>query len=176
MNVRVGLWRKLSAEELMLLSCGVREDYWESLELQGDLTSPSSRKSVLIIHWKDYCWSWNSNTLATWSKSWLIWKDFWCLEILKVGGEGDDRGWVGWMASLTQWTWVWVNSRSNDGQGGLACCSPWGHKELDTTEWLNWTELKDRLFKDLDSLQPEFGLLFWCLRSNNPEHIGIELH
>ena len=40
------------------------------------------------------------------------WKSPWCWERLKVGGEGDDRGWDGWMASLTRWTWVWVNSRS----------------------------------------------------------------
>ena len=44
---------KLSAEELMLLNCGVGEDSWESLGLQGDPTSPSQRKSVLNIHWKD---------------------------------------------------------------------------------------------------------------------------
>ena len=40
------------------------------------------------------------------------WKGPWCWERLKVGGEGDNRGWDGWMASPTQWTWVWVNSRS----------------------------------------------------------------
>ena len=45
------------------------------------------------------------------AKSWLIGKD-WCWEGLGAGGEGDDRGWDGWMASLTRWTWVWVNSRS----------------------------------------------------------------
>ena len=50
----------------MLLNCGVGEDSWESLGQQGDLTSPSWGKSVLNIHWKDWCWSWNSNTLATW--------------------------------------------------------------------------------------------------------------
>ena len=37
----------------------------------------------------------------------------WCWEILKAGGEGDNRGWGGWMASLTQWTWVWVDYRSS---------------------------------------------------------------
>ena len=52
MDVRVGLWRKLSDEELMLLNCGVGEDSWESLGLQGDPTSPSKRRSVLNIHWK----------------------------------------------------------------------------------------------------------------------------
>ena len=46
------------------------------------------------------------------AKSWLIGKRPWCWEGLGAGGEGDDRGWDGWMASLTQWTWVWVDSRS----------------------------------------------------------------
>ena len=59
----------------MLLNCGVGEDSWEFLGQQGDQTSPSYRKSVLNIHWKDWCWSWNSHTLATWLKNWLIWKD-----------------------------------------------------------------------------------------------------
>ena len=65
MDVRVGLWRKLSAEKLMLLNCGVGEDPWESFGLQGDPTSPSWRRSVLGVHWKDWYWSWNSSTLAT---------------------------------------------------------------------------------------------------------------
>ena len=47
-------------------------------------------------------------------------------ERLRAGGEGDDRGWDGWMASLTQWTWVWTSSRDNGGQGSLVCCRPWG--------------------------------------------------
>ena len=63
------------------------------------------------IHWKDSCWSWNSNTLATWCKGLIHWERPWCWQRLK-GGEGDDRGWDGWMASPTQWTWVWVNSGS----------------------------------------------------------------
>ena len=63
----------------------------------------------------------------------------WCWERLKARGERDDRGWDGWMASLTQRTWVWQAPRVDDGQGSLECCSQWGHKELDTTEWLNWT-------------------------------------
>ena len=58
----------------------------------------------------------------------------------KIEGERR-RGRLRMRASPTQWTWVWVNSRSDgDRQGGLACCSPWGRKELDMTEWLNWTE------------------------------------
>ena len=123
----------------MLLNCGDGEDSWESLGLQGDQTSPSLRKSVLNIHWKDWCWS--CNTLATWYKELTHWKRHWCWERVRVGEEGDDRGWDGWMGSLTQWTWVWVNFGSWWWQGGLACCSPWCCKGSDMTEWLNWTEL-----------------------------------
>ena len=62
------------------------------------------RRSVLGVHWKDWCWSWNSNTLATWCEEVTHWKRPWCWERLKAGGEGDNRGWDGWMASSTQWT------------------------------------------------------------------------
>ena len=68
-----------------------------------------------------------------------ILKRLWCWERLKAG-EGDDRGWDVWMASLTRWTWIEQALGVGDGWGGLACCSPWGHKEVDMTEWLNWTE------------------------------------
>ena len=50
--------------------------------------------------------------LATSCKELTHWKRLWCWEGLGAGGERDDRGWDGWMASLTWWTWVWVNSRS----------------------------------------------------------------
>ena len=59
----------------------------------------------------------------------------WCWDGLGAGGEGDDRGWDGWVASPTQWTWVWVNSGS---WWCLGCWGSWGRKELDTTEQLNW--------------------------------------
>ena len=68
------------------------------------------KRSFLGVHWKDWCWSWNSSTLATWCEELTHWKRPWCWERLSAGGEGDDRGWDGWMASLTQWTWVWVDS------------------------------------------------------------------
>ena len=70
--------------------------------LQGDPTSQSERKSILNVHWKDWCWSWNSNTLATWCEELTHWKRPWCWERLEAGGEGDDRGCDGWMPSLTQ--------------------------------------------------------------------------
>ena len=104
--------KMLSAEELMLLNCSVGEDSWGSLGLQGDLTSQSKRKSVLNIHWRDWCWGWSSNTLATWCEELTHWKRPWCWERLKAGGEGDDRVGDGWMASPIQWTWVWIGSGS----------------------------------------------------------------
>ena len=67
---------------------------------------------VLGAHWRDWCWSWNSNTLATWCGELTHLKRPRCWERLRAGGEGDDRGWDGWLASLTQWTWVWVDSGS----------------------------------------------------------------
>ena len=112
MDVRVGPLRKLSAKELILFNCVGVEDSWESLGLQGDQISQSSRKSVLSIYWKDWCWSWNSKTLATQCKELTPWKRPWCWERLKAGGEGDNRGWHGWMASPTWCTWVWASSRS----------------------------------------------------------------
>ena len=82
-----------------------------------------------------------TNTSATSWEELTHWKRPWCSEGLRAGGEGDDRGWDGWMASPTRWTWVCVNSRSWWWTGRLAFCSSWGRKELDMTERLNWTEV-----------------------------------
>ena len=115
MDVRVGLQRKLSTEELIFWSFWtlVLEKTLESLldykEIQP--VHPKGNQSW-IIHWKDWCWSWNSNTLATWCEELAHWKRPWCWERLKAGGEGDDERWDGWMASPTQWTWVWASSGS----------------------------------------------------------------
>ena len=66
--------------------------------------------TTVNIYWKNWCWSWSSNPLATWWEEPTHWKRPWCWERLKAGGEGDNRRWDGWMVSLTQWTWVWANS------------------------------------------------------------------
>ena len=127
----------------MLLNCGVGEDSWESLGLQGDPTSPSLRKSVLNIHWKDWYWSWNSNILATWWEELTHLKRPWCWERLKAKGEGDDRGWDGWMASLTWWTWVWVNSGSWWWTGRPGVLQSMGSQSArqDWATALNWRNL-----------------------------------
>ena len=69
------------------------------------------------------------------------WKRLWCWEGLGAGGEGDDRGWDGWMASPTQWTWVWVNSRSWwwTGRPGMLQFMTSQRVGHDWTTELNWT-------------------------------------
>ena len=88
------------------------------------------------------CWSWNSNTLATRRGELTHWKRPWYWERLRAGGEGDDRGWGGWMASLTQWTWVWVNSESWwwTGRPGMWWFMRSWRVGHDWATELNWTE------------------------------------
>ena len=131
---------KLSAKELILLNCGVGEDSWESLGLQGDPISPSWWKSVLNIHWKDWCWGWNSNISAAWCEELTHLKRPWCWERLKAGGEGDDRGWDGWMTSPTWWTWVWVSSRSWWWTGKPGVLQSMGSHRL--SDWTDWLDLR----------------------------------
>ena len=141
MDVRVGLWRRLSIEELMLLNYGVREDSWESLGLQGDPTSPFWRRSALGFLWRESWWSWNSSTLATSCEELTHWKRPWCWEELGTEGEGDDRGWDRSMASLTRWTWVWVNSKSWWWTGRPGVLQFMGSQRVghDWKTELNWT-------------------------------------
>ena len=112
----------------------------------------------------DWFWSWNSNTLATWCEEPTHWKRPWCWAKLKVGGEGDDRGRDGWMASPTQWTWVWVNSRSLSklhGQGSLACCSPWGLQRVGH----DWVTEMNRLYpRDSNSWVIKDGTMYLYLK------------
>ena len=99
--------------------------------------------SVLNIHWKDWCWSWNSSTLAIWCEELTHLKRPWCWEWLKAGGERDHRGWDGWMASLTQCTWIGVNSGSwwwTGRPGVLQFMGSLRVRHNLATE-LNWTEL-----------------------------------
>ena len=127
----------------MLLNCDVGEGSWESLGLQGDPTFPFHSQG-------DQSWVFFGKTddkaetpvfLATSCKELTHWRRLWCWEGLGAGGEGDDRGWDGWMASPLDGHEFELTVGVGDGQGDLACCSSWGHKESDTIERLNWTEL-----------------------------------
>ena len=86
------------------------------------------------------------NSLATWCEELTYWKRPWCWERLRAGGEGDDRGWDGWMAWLTQWTWVWVDSGSWwwTGRPGVLRFMGWQRVGHDWVTELNWTDMTDR--------------------------------
>ena len=86
-------------------------------------------------HWKDRCWS--SSILVTWYEELIRWKSPRCWERLRAEGEEGVRGWDGWMAYWCNRHEIGQPSGVVEGQAGLACCSPWGHKELDTTVWLS---------------------------------------
>ena len=126
----------------MLLNCGVEEDSWESLGLQGDPISLSSW-SVLGVHWKDWCWSWNSNTLATSCGVDSLEKT------LMLGGIGGrrrrGRQRIRWLdGSPTRWTWVWVNSGSWWWPGSPGVLWFMGSQRVgqDWVTELSWTELR----------------------------------
>ena len=124
----------------MLLNCGVGEDSWESLGLQGDPPAHlKGNQSWICIGRTDA----KAETPILWPpdvKNWLIGKDpdagkHWRQE--EKGTTEDEM--AGWHHQLDGHEFEWTPG-VGDGQEGLACCDSWGHKESDTTEQLNWTE------------------------------------
>ena len=129
----------------MLLSCGIGEDSWKSLGLQGDPTrnqswmNPKGNQSWIFIGRTDA----EAETPILWPhdvKNWLIWKDpdagkDWRPE--EKGTTADEM--VGWHHRLDGREFEQAPG-VGDEQGSLVCCSPWGHKESDTTKWLTWIE------------------------------------
>ena len=119
--------------------------------LEKTLESPLDCKEIQPVNKGNQSWIFIGRTdaeaetpLATWCEELTHWKRPWCWERLKAGGEGDDRGWDGWMASLIQWTWVWVNSGSwwwTERPGVLRSMGSQRVRHDWATE-LNWTELR----------------------------------
>ena len=93
--------------------------------------------STLNITWKNWFWNWSANTLATWCKELTHWKRLWYWEGLKAGGEGEVGEWDGLMASRFIGHEFEQTPGNGEGQGSLACCSPWHLKELYRTGQLN---------------------------------------
>ena len=124
--------------------------YWDIID------SPSQRRSVLGVHWKDWCWSWNSSTLATWCKELTHLKRPWCWKRLRAGEEGMEDEMVGWHLWLNGHGFGWTPG-VGDRQGGLVCCGSWGCKELGTTEQLNWTLHKLKAYSTMIS----YVYIFW---------------
>ena len=134
--------------ELDNKNCWVPKNWcFQTVMLEKTLESPLDSKEIklvhpkgkltLNIHWKDWCWSWSSSTLPPDAKIWLIGKD------LDAGKEWrqEEKGtteneMVDWHHQLNGHKFE-QSPGNSEGQGSLACCSPWGLKQSDTTEWLN---------------------------------------
>ena len=138
--------------------------FW-TVVLEKTLESPLDWKETQLIHPKgDQSWVFIGRTDAEapilWppdAKALTHWKRPWCWERLRAGGEGDDRGWDGWMASPTQWTWVWVNFGSWWWTGRPGVLQSMGSQRVrhDWATELNWTS--SQRSKVLSQLFPPEG-------------------
>ena len=145
MDVRVGLWRQLNAGDWCFWTVVLKktfESYLDCKEIQP--VNPKGEQSWVFIGRTDaeaetpILWPPDANKLTPWKRPW-------CWERLKVGGEGEDRGWEGWMASPTRWTWVWASSRSWWWAGKPGVLESMGSQRVghDWETELNWTVLLD---------------------------------
>ena len=152
--------------------------FW-TVVLEKTLESPLDCKEIQPVHSKgDQSWVFfgrndvKPETPILWpphAQSWLIGKD-WCWEGLGAGREGlTEDEMAGWHHQLNAHEFEW-NPGAGDGQGGLACCSAWGHKESDTTEQLNWTEL---ILKKKNCKPSPVHV---CLENNYPVFLASKYH
>ena len=129
------------------------------------------------VRWKEWCWSWNSNTLTTWCEELTHLKRSWCREKLKAGGEGDDRRWDGWMASSTRRAWVWVNSWSWwwTGRPGMLRSMELPRVWHDWVTKLNWTD-GCPVFTFLRNLHTIFHCGYPIYLFPNDAHVSFSPH
>ena len=147
--------KKAECQRLMLSNCGAEmslESPLNSKEIKP--VNPKGNQPWIFIHWKDWCWRWSSNTLATWWKELTHWKRPWCWERLKAQGGGDDRGGDGWMASPNEWTWVWASFGSWWWTGNPGVLQSMGLQRVDLSAELDWTLEADRNQKCLILFPP----------------------
>ena len=112
------------------------KDSWASLGLQGDQASRSWNKSVLNIHWKDWCWSWSYSTLATWCKKLTCWKDPWW-ETLKAGEGATEDEMVVWHHQLNGHEFEHLQELMMDGEAW--CAAAMGSQRVGNNWLTNWT-------------------------------------
>ena len=161
--MRVGLWRKLRAEELMLLNCGVGEDSWESLDCKEIQPVHSKGNQSWVFFGRNDA---KAETPVLWLphvKSWLTGKDS---DAGRCWGQEEKGTTEDEMAGRHHWLdgreFEWTPG-VGDGQGGLVCCDSWGCKESDMTERLNWTELIHQVMMYFSSNRPGGTRPKWIL-------------
>ena len=176
MDVRVGLWKNLSAEELMLLNCVWRRLFrvpWTARSANQSILkeiSPGCSLERLMLKLKVQYFGHLMQRVDSLEKPW-------CWEGFGAGGEGDDRGWDGWMASLTRWTWVWVSCRSWWWTGTpdvlwFVVSQRVGH---DWAIELNWTELNtpqteavpSQKVRERSEIQSDYKCMGWLISYTN---------
>ena len=134
--------------------------FW-TLVLEKTLESPLDWEEIQPVHPKgNQSWIFIGRNDAE-AETPILWppdekKRPLCWKRLKAGGKGDNRGWDGLVASLTQWTWVWVNSRSWWWTGRPGVLQSMGSQMLDVTEWLNWTEFNVYIMCSLTTVQHNY--------------------
>ena len=147
--------------------------FW-TVALEKTLESPLGCKEIKPVnrkgnHWKDWCWNWGSTPLATWCEEPPHWKIPWCWERLKAEGEGDDRGWNGWMASPTPWTWVWASSGSWWCTGKPGLVKYMGSQSVGCDQAIkrssDWTELNHNAYSENIMFTCWIFKFLWALHS-----------
>ena len=171
--MRVGLWRQLSTEDLMLLNCGVgTHRHTNAVVLEKTLESPLDSKEIQPVHPKgNQSWIFIGRTdaeaeapitLASWCDELIPWKRPWFWERLNAG-KGDNRGWDGWMVSSTRWTWVWASSGSWWWTGKICVLQSMGLQRV-AHDWgteLNW--VTKWINEHSSSLWPFYHRTWWYL-------------
>ena len=163
----------------MLLNC----DAWRSL-LRVPWTARLSNQSILKEINSEYSLEGLMlkqilQFLATWCDELTHWKRPWCWERLKAEGEGEDRGWDDWMASLTKWTWIWANYRRWWGTGKPGMLQSMGLQRVrhDLVTEQQFRKVKGTVFQTLTfSIFLPFLLIFqgwhWLMKTQGTAEPG----
>ena len=124
-------------------------------------SNQSILKEILNIHWKDWCWSWSSNSLATWCKDLIHWKRSWFWENLQAEGEEGNRGWDGQMASVIQWAWTGTNSRRWSGTERTGMLQTMGSQKIRHGLATEQQKSVIKGFKHITHCTESYTLRFW---------------